>query len=172
MLNFIRMLWVVVAMVLVMAVTAFGATTIGQVAPPDNVGVAALTAFLQGTVFPVITALFMGLVAVCLRKLGEKFHIDALSQQNNILERLALQGITLAEERAAQLVGSKSALTGNQKLDVAVSHVLTFMPKISPTQAGALVESMLAQISGVGATKDAAFAPGPGSAVAVSPLVA
>ncbi len=126
----------------------------------DTGGGAALSAFLQGTVSPVITALFMGLVALFLRKLGEKYHIDTLTQKNNILERLALQGITLAEEKAAQLAGSRAALTGNQKLDVAVSHVLTFMPKISPNQAEALVESLLAQISGVGATKDTAYVPG------------
>lgn len=143
-------------------------------APPSAVSdssVAAAT-FLQGTIFPVLTALFMGLVAVFLKKLGEKFGIDTLSQKNNILERLALQGITLAEEKAAQLIGSRAALTGNQKLDVAVGHILTFMPKISPSQAGALVESMLAQISGVGATKDTSFAPGAGypAAEIISPL--
>jgi hypothetical protein len=126
----------------------------------DTGGGAALAAFLQATVFPVITALFMGIVVIFLRKLGEKFGIDTLTQKNNILERLALQGITLAEEKAAQLAGSRAALTGNQKLDVAVSHVLAFMPKVSTGQAAALVESMLAQISGVGATKDAAFSTG------------
>ena len=166
-------LWCVVGLLGFVLSSAYGADAVVPVVVDTGVG-SAVAAFLQATVFPVLTALFMGIVAVFLKKLGEKFGIDALTQKNNILERLAMQGITLAEERAAQLVGSRAALTGNQKLDVAVGHILNFMPKVSPDQAAALVESLLAQISGVGATKDTAFAPGASlpSADIISPLAA
>lgn len=126
----------------------------------DNTGPAALVAFLQGSIFPVVSSLLMGVVSMLLIKLGQKFHIDAISQKNNFLEKLAFQGITLAEERAAQLAGSRSALTGDQKVDIAISHVLQFMPKISATQAQSLVESLLAQISGVGSTGALAYSQG------------
>ena len=96
-------------------------------------------------------------------KLGNKFHIDAISQKNNFLEKLAFQGITLAEEKAAQLAGSRSALTGDQKVDIAISHVLHFMPKISATQAQSIVESILAQVAGVGSTGETAYSQSPSS---------
>jgi hypothetical protein len=137
---------------------AVGAEVVPAVA--DNPAPAALAAFLSGTVFPVVGSLLMGVVSMLLVKLGNKFHIDALTQKNNILERLAFQGITLAEEKAAQLAGSRSALTGDQKIDLAISHILHFMPKISAGQAESLVESMLAQISGVGSTGATAYSQG------------
>ncbi len=168
--------WIIGIMLFLLALGtwAFAADAAPVATVAAGAGVSELSAFLQGTVFPIITAFFMGLVAIFLRKLGVKFGIDTLTQQNNILERLTLQGVTLAEEKAAQLLGSRAALTGNQKLDVAVGHILSFMPTISPTQAASLVESMLAQISGVGATKDSAFATGPGypAAEIVTPLAA
>lgn len=136
-------------------------------APAASPAPAALAAFLTDTVFPVVTALFMGVVTIFLNRLGAKYKIDALTQQGNFLERLAYQGITLAEERAAQYVGSKSRLTGRDKLDIAVSHVLSVMPKVSEASARRLVESLLAQIPGAGATKDIAYArdPIPGAVV-------
>jgi hypothetical protein len=132
------------------------------VAGIDSPAPAAMVGFLQGTLFPVISSLLMGVVSMFLVKLGNKFHIDAISQKNNFLEKLAFQGITLAEEKAAQLVGSRSALSGDEKIDIAISHVLHFMPKISPAQAQSLVESILAQVSGVGSTGDTAYSQGTG----------
>ena len=152
---------VVVALIIAGICTyAMGADVVPAVVAVDNPAPAAFAAFLQGTVFPVVSSHLMGVVSMFLVKLGNKFHIDALSQKNNFLEKLAFQGITLAEEKAAALVGSKAALTGDQKVDIAVSHLLNFMPKITATQAQSLVESMLAQISGVGATGAAAISVG------------
>lgn len=116
---------------------------------------AALAAFLRDSVFPLISAALLGLLAIPLHWLGNKFKIDYLLQKDNAIERLAFQGISLAEEMAAKLVGSKSALTGNEKLDIAVSHILAAMPKVSKEQAERIVEALLAQIPGVGATKEA-----------------
>ncbi|MBE2888964.1 hypothetical protein [Geobacter anodireducens] len=151
------------------AVALFCSAAMGAdaAAPAANPAPAALAAFLTDTIFPVVTALFMGVVTIFLNRLGAKYKIDALTQQGNFLERLAYQGITLAEERAAQYVGSKSTLTGRDKLDIAVGHVLSVMPKVGEASARRLVESLLAQIPGAGATKDIAYArdPIPGAVV-------
>lgn len=151
------------------AVAIFCSVALGAdaAAPAASPAPAALAAFLTDTVFPVVTALFMGVVTIFLNRLGAKYKVDALTQRGNFLERLAYQGITLAEERAAQLIGSKSTLTGRDKLDIAVSHVLSVMPKVSDASARRLVESLLAQIPGAGATKDIAYArdPIPGAVV-------
>jgi hypothetical protein len=112
-----------------------------------------------------------GVLAVFLQRLGKKYKIDALAKKDNILTRLAYQGITLAEEKASQLIGSKSALTGNDKLDIAVSHILSAMPKISPERAKAITEATLAQIPGVGATGNQAFSFGPIMQAFTAPLV-
>ncbi len=138
----------------------WGGDLVPVVSGVDSTAPAAVVGFLQGTLFPVISSLLMGVVSMFLIKLGNKFHIDSLSQKNNYLEKLAFQGITLAEEKAAQLVGSRSALTGDQKVDIAISHVLHFMPKISQDQAQSLVESILAQVSGVGSTGVTAYSKG------------
>ena len=160
---------IVFSMVVLIAlcfISAFvwGADVVPLAATLDvNPAPAAVVAFLQQTVFPVVGSLLMGVVSMFLIKLGNKFHIDAISQKNNFLEKLAFQGITLAEEKAAQLAGSRSALTGDQKVDIAISHVLHFMPKISATQAQSIVESILAQVAGVGSTGETAYSQSPSS---------
>ena len=118
---------------------------------------AALAVFLQQTISPLLTALLMGFIAKFLNSLGAKYKIDTLLQKDNFLEKLAFQGITLAEERAAQYAGSKLALTGSQKLDIAVSHILSAMPKVPDSQARSVVQALLAQTPGVGATGDTAI---------------
>lgn len=117
-----------------------------------NPAPAALADFLQQTVFPVLGALFMGVVTLFLNRLGAKYKIDLLMQRDNFLERVAFQGLTLAEEKAAKYAGSKMALTGNDKMDVAIAHILRLMPKVDEGHARAVVESLLAQIPGVGAS--------------------
>jgi hypothetical protein len=130
---------------------------------------AALSGFLRDSLFPVLSALCMGFLIPLINSIGAKWKIEALTQKGNYLERLAYQGITLAEERAAQLVGSKLELTGNQKLDIAVSHVLSIMPKISEAQANDMVHAVLAQIPGVGASGATALAtPGAATAPAIN----
>jgi len=122
----------------------------------------ALAGLLQGTVFPVVTSLFMGVVSVFLNRLGRKYQIEALTKRNNILEQFAYQGITLAEETAARMLKERETLTGQEKLDLAIAHVCSVMPAVSQEQASALIHSLLAQTPGVGATKDKAIGGMPG----------
>jgi hypothetical protein len=122
-------------------------------AAPDS-----LTTFLRQSVFPVIGALFMGILTLFLTRIGQKYKIDALTQRNNIVEQLAYQGITKAEELAAQFVGSKALLSGGDKLSIAVSHILAFMPSVTKDQAESMVHALLAQIPGTGASGNMSIA--------------
>jgi hypothetical protein len=114
---------------------------------------AALSAFLQGTVFPVIGSLLLGVLSLFLTRLGNKYNIESLTQRNNLIERAAFQGIALAEEKAAQFIRSQRQITGSQKLDIAIDHILSVIPSVAPERAAAITESLLAQIPGIGATK-------------------
>jgi hypothetical protein len=144
-------------MVALTCLSAFAADVIPAHTPSATEPVfgAALQGFLQGTVFPIITALVLGLVSLVLNRLGQKYKIQALTERNNFLSRLAAQGVALAEERAAKLAGSVSKLSGSQKLDIAVAHLMSFAPSIKPEQAQNIVHSVLAQIPGAGATGEA-----------------
>jgi hypothetical protein len=132
---------------------------------------AAVAALLKETIFPLVTALALGYLSLFLNRLGQKYKIEALTQKDNIIERLAFQGIALAEEKAAQLVGSKSALTGVQKLDLAIAYVCNAMPKVSREQADAIIHSLLGQTTGVGATGEMAIGGTPGALAALEPAI-
>lgn len=155
----------------VLTITALAFAADPAVAPAVSPAPAALATFLRDSVFPLISAALLGLLAIPLHWLGNKFKIDYLLQKDNAIERLAFQGISLAEEMAAKRVGAMAALTGSEKLDVAVSHILAAMPAVSKEQAERIVESLLAQIPGVGATKEAVVVRDPivGLATPVSP---
>lgn len=138
----------------VLAITALAFAADPAVAPAVSPAPAALAAFLRDSVYPLLTAALLGLLAIPLRWLGNRFKIDYLMQRNNAIEQLAIQGISLAQEIAAKRIGSMPALTGIEKLDIAVSHVLQAMPAVSQDQAERIIQAMLAQIPGVGATKE------------------
>jgi hypothetical protein len=124
-------------------------------APNASVAVADV---LRQSVLPVIGSFILGLLSWVLAKLGEKFKIDALRQKNNFVMQIAGQGVAYAEEKAASLVGSKSELTGSEKLDQAIAFICQAIPKLTPEQADAAAHAALAMIPGVGATADAVVA--------------
>jgi len=154
-----HILSLVILIVLSVAAIAFAAdpaaTTIEPTAPQ------AVALFLKETLFPIIGSFFLGILGVFLNRFGTKYKIEALTHKDNFLTQLAYQGVTMAEEKAAQMVGSKAALTGSQKLDLAVSHILSIMPSVSPERAQAITEATLAQIPGIGATGDKSFSLSP-----------
>lgn len=139
----------------VLAITALAIAADPVTTPAASPAPAALATFLRDSVFPLISAALLGLLAIPLHWLGNKFKIDYLLQKDNAIERLAFQGISLAEEMAAKKVEGLDKLTGSEKLDIAVSHILAAMPSVSNEQAERIVEALLAQIPGVGATKGA-----------------
>lgn len=147
---------------------AFAAELLSTHGPAAPSAVDAIGSVLTGTVFPVITALFMGVFGVFMRKLTAKYHLDGLLRHQEFLEKVALQGITMAEERAAAYAknGLAQKLNGREKLAIAVNHICDAMPKVSDEQAKSIVNSLLARIPGVGATGDTAIALG-GSSLGV-----
>lgn len=163
---FVFTLWFIIAAIGI-AVAAAPALAIPDLVSPAP---AALATFLQGTVFPIIGSLLLGVLSIFLTRLGNKYKIESLTQRNNLIERAAFQGITLAEEKAAQFIGSQQQLTGSHKLDLAIDYILSVVPSVTPERAQAITESLLAQIPGLGATKDTAISIGP--LVATEPVAA
>jgi hypothetical protein len=157
MLRFRSTCLVMSMMMVILGICAFGvaiaADTIAAHAPlAASPAPAAAADFLRDTVFPVLTSFVLGVFTLFMNRMGQKFKIQALSDKNSFVFKLAAQGVALAEEKAAQLVGSKAALTGSDKLDIAVAHVLAYAPKLTAAQAQNIVHSVLAQIPGAGAT--------------------
>ncbi len=147
--RFTQCLFVLVAVFLVACSAVLAADAIpAEVTPSPS----ALSAFLQQTLLPLASAFAMALFSLAAKRLNQRWKLQALSDQNSFLYKLAGQGIALAEERAAKLAGSVSSLTGDQKLNIAVDHMLSFFPKLSQTQAQDIVHSVLAMIPGAGAT--------------------
>lgn len=117
----------------------------------------AVAALLEGVVFPVLSAFLLGLVGVVLNKVRTKYNLNITEKHQQQLERLALQGIAYAEEKAAAAVKSNvTKITGRQKLDLAVAHILAGSPGVSPEAAERLVHSTLGRVFGAGATGKAA----------------
>ena len=114
--------------------------------------------FLTGTVFPLVTALVVGLVSLLIKRLATKYKLEGLLKHQELIEKLATQGITKAEELAVSYVKTKQPeLSSGNKLTVAIEHIMKAMPKVSEQQATDIVHSMLARLSGVGATGDTAI---------------
>ena len=158
-----RLKYLITAAIIVIIATA--AVAFGADAPAATTpAVSPIPAFLQATVFPVLTALLTGVVSLFLTRLGAKYKIEALTKKDNFVEKLAFQGIAYAKEQAAKYAESTAPLSGDDKLSLAVGYVIKAMPAVSTEQADRLVHSVLAQVAGEGATGEAVL-PTPGTNV-------
>jgi len=96
----------------------------------------------------VIAPLAVALVARLLRKVG--LSLDAEKQAK--IEKIARDGILLAEEKAARLVKAKlRPMLSSEKLAMAMKHLLDQVPGISTDEAELIVTQELPKV-GVGAT--------------------
>jgi len=115
----------------------------------------ALAGLLTNVVFPFLGALLLGLVGVILNKIRQKWGLKISAETQAQIERAALAGVALAEEKAAAAVRTKvDKITGKEKLDMAIAHVLTAVPKVSADQADAAVHAVLGKGYNLGATGD------------------
>lgn len=113
----------------------------------------AVASLLTGVVFPVLAALLVGLVGVVLNKLRSKYNLDISAATEQRLADLARSGIAYAEEKAAAYAKAElGKITGAQKLDLAIAHILNAAPTVSRQQADVLVHAMLGRAFGPGAT--------------------
>jgi hypothetical protein len=117
----------------------------------------ALAKFFVNTVMPVIAALVLGLLSVLIQKISKKLGTDILIRNQELIESLALKGISYAEEKAYLAIKNNSHLQSDTKLKLAVAYVVDAMPATTPEQAQRIVESLLARVKGVGATGERAF---------------
>jgi hypothetical protein len=133
---------------LAFAAVSFAAEGVGL-----SPGGQAVQSLLTGVVFPVLTALLMGFVGLVLKKLVTKYNLDIDASRQAELEALVGRGIAYAEEKAAALAKEKvKTLTGNDKLDIAIAHIVEASPKVSQAQAEKLVHTVLGKMYGVGAS--------------------
>ena len=112
-----------------------------------------LVALLTETVAPIIGALLAGLASLLLWKLQKKFGFEASEALNQTVRNAAFDGVAFAAEYAAskaKLDGRK--LTGNDKLDIAIAHMLKAVPQLDRDQATAAVHAVLPKLKGEGAT--------------------
>ncbi|MDQ7799552.1 MAG: hypothetical protein RDU76_11535 [Candidatus Edwardsbacteria bacterium] len=138
---------------LVLAVLPLWAQQSPTAVPPLN---ESLAGFFQRFVAPILTAFLMGMVSILIGYLSKKFKTDALYQNRELINKIVLGGISYAEEQAYKAIKNNKKIDGQNKMILAVSFILEQMPSLSADQAERLVESLLAQIKGVGASKDLA----------------
>lgn len=114
----------------------------------------ALGSFVEETVFPILGAAVMALLAIGLRKLAQKWNSDLLRNNEQALMAAAFKGVAFAEEWGAKRVKAKLAekTTGNEKMDEAIKVVLESVPGVTPAQAKKAIESIIGSTVGVGAT--------------------
>lgn len=112
----------------------------------------AVSEFLTAVIWPVLGSFAMALMSIVLNKVRTKYNVQISVEQEDRLRAWALDGIALAEEKAAAAMKRNlTKLTGNQKLDTAISYVLTMAPHLTHEQADALVHSTLG-LSNAGAS--------------------
>lgn len=130
---------------------AFAAEAVAPAAPSGlTQGVLDL---LNQVLFPVFGGFFLALLSLAVKKLSAKLGNDILVQNQQLLEAVALQGLSWAEERAAAALKHKGlTLTGSDKMDMALGHVLSSLPAVPQERARAVIESLLARTVGVGST--------------------
>lgn len=133
----------------------------------------AVLGVVDRTVWPLLGAFVTTLLSLALSKLSKKWGGDVLRQQHDLLEAVAMQGLSYAEERAAAALKHKGVtLGGSDRLNLALDHILATVPAVSRTQATAVVESLLARTFGVGATGDKEIGLGVVSALVPEPAAA
>lgn len=126
-------------------------------AEDSAVGIA-VAGLWSGVVVPVIASLCLGLLGLVLDKLRKKYNLQISSETQAYLGSIAERGIALAEERgAAYIKANVMKITGRDKLDIAIAHVLESAPKVTREQADTLVHAALARLQGAGATGDKAL---------------
>lgn len=111
--------------------------------------------FLINVVFPALSAVVLTFVSLILNKLKDKYQIEVSNKHREMILTVVKDGIAYAEENAAHFVtNGGTKITGNTKLSMAVNYVLKNMPKLKREDVENYINSVLAQTSDVGATKE------------------
>lgn len=133
----------------------YGYTALAATAETNELS-ASLLAFLDKVIYPLLAAFLTTSAGIVLAKLGKKYGVEASVKQQEMLDRLAEQAVQyVAEVSAARVKKAGEALAGkNEKLAMAVAHVLNSAPTVTKDQAASLVQAALARMPGVGATGD------------------
>lgn len=149
---------------LCLCATAAIAGEVAAIAGLDPLGDAVVQVF-RDSVMPIIVSFVLTLLGVLLDQLRKRTGVKLSQEREEQLKEWARQGVAIAEEKAAAFLRKNSAkIPGNEKVHIAVGHVLAMAPKITTDQADGLVHYVLAKTSGVGATGPQAVGADPGTA--------
>ncbi len=115
--------------------------------------------FLTQTAFPVIEAIALIAVNVLIVYLAKKFRIEGILKHRESMEKITLDAISYAEEKAEEFVKirgqdneGRNRLNSADKMNLAISRVMDSIPRISREDARNYIENMIGQVEGVGST--------------------
>ncbi|WP_027715827.1 hypothetical protein [Desulfuromonas sp. TF] len=117
--------------------------------------VAGVLSFVRDVLAPLAVALLSFLLSWLAKKAGDKFKLDFLKNQEDLILATAKNAVGFVEEYAAKRLkekGESFRLTGSDKLDLAASRVMAAFPKIDPVEVRERIEAVLGRSEGAGAT--------------------
>ena len=119
-------------------------------------------------IFEVLSTIAATVVLYISKRIGDKIGVDAQKISEEVLMRAAERAVSYAEERSEKKIKElNEALTGNEKLQEALSFIDEVVPKDIQRKIGGQfeakavkeIESALARIEGIGATKLKSYMP-------------
>lgn len=115
-----------------------------------------LSQFLVTTVFPVLGVIVMALIGWVMSKLAQKFGVEKNLALEAWFKSIAKDALGAAEEWGAAKVKEGQGITGVEKYDHAIAWFLQRVPDADEADAAAWIQTMLGQVSGVGASGEKA----------------
>ena len=111
-----------------------------------------ISGFFVNVIFPVLGAIVLTLIGIFFKKTSDKLGIEINIEHQQRLEELAIGAIGYAEELAADRAKQASKITGSEKMDLALGWFMSQAPEVDRAKAREWISSMLALLSGPGAT--------------------
>lgn len=115
-----------------------------------------LTQFIIETVLPVLGALVLSFGTLIAKRINDKYKLDLSLKTQIVLEQTSIRAVKYAEEYAAKKVkssiGGSAKISGNEKMEFAINHVLKAVPKVDIGEAKQYIDAAIAGMSGLGST--------------------
>lgn len=102
-----------------------------------------LTGFLNGLVFPVLSALILALIPILTYKLNKWLTEKTGVEANINLDIIAQRAVAYVEEIALNKAKTVEKFSSNDKLNEAIKFIMVHCPKVTEEQAKQLVLASL-----------------------------
>lgn len=143
-------------MVLIVFMFCMMLTSIGwaadAVAPSPTADL--IVAFLDQVLFPFVGGLLAILISVVLVKLRQKYNLDISAQTESVIIQTAYRAVQATEEFAAAKVKDGVKISSLDKHEKALGMIREALPTLTPSEAEVYLRAALANIKGMGATKE------------------